>query len=65
MDDGLVYYTRTFKKLFIILSDFFPIFQFLLFFLKKFTQHIKMTLTKRKLIELIFENKKINQKKTN
>ena len=60
MDDGLVYYTRTFKKLFIILSNFFPIFRFLLFFMKRFTQHIKMTLTKRKLIELIFENKKIN-----
>ena len=60
MDDGLVYYTRTFKKLFIILSDFFPIFRFLLFFLKRFTQHIKMTLTKRNLIELIFENTKIN-----
>ena len=63
MDDGLVYYTRTFKKLFIILSDFFPIFKFLLFFCKRFTQHIKMTLTKRKLIELIFENRKINPKK--
>ena len=63
MDDGLVYYTRTFKKLFIILSDFFPIFKFFLFFLKRFTQHIKMTLTKRKLIELIFENRKINPKK--
>ena len=58
MDDGLVYYTRTFKKFFIIMSDFFPLFKILLFFLKKFTQHIKMTLTKRRLIELIFENKK-------
>ena len=63
MDDGLVYYTRTYKKLFIIISEYFPIFRFLLFFLKKFTQHIKMTLTKRKLIELIFENKILYQKK--
>ena len=58
MDDGLVYYTRTFKKIFIIMSDFFPLFNLLLFFMKKFTQHIKMTLIKRRLIELIFENKK-------
>ena len=57
MDDGLVYYTRTYKKLFIIISDFFPIFRFFLLFLKKFTQHIKMTLTKRNLIKLILENK--------
>ena len=58
MDDGLVYYTRTFKKFFIIISDFFPLFGVLLFFIKRFTQHIKMTLIKRRLIELIFENKK-------
>ena len=64
MDDGLVYYTRSFKKLFVILSDLFPIFRLLLFLMKKITQHIKMTLTKRKLIELIFESR-INSKKSN
>ena len=57
MDDGLVYHTRTFKKLFIILSDYFPIFKIILFLLKKFTQHIKMSFIKRDLIELVFENK--------
>ena len=63
MDDGLVYYTRTFKKFILIISEFFPIFRLLLYLLKKFTQHIKMTLTKRKLIELIFENKAFIPKK--
>ena len=62
MDDGFVYYTRTFKKLFIILADFFPIFRVLLFLMKKITQHIKMSLTKRKLIELIFENRRYSKK---
>ena len=57
MDDGLVYHTRTFKKLFIILSDYFPMFKILLFLLKKFTQNIKMSFIKRDLIELVFENK--------
>ena len=62
MDDGLVHYTRTFKKIFLIFSNLFPIFRFILFFIKKFTQHIKMSLTKKKLIELIFENSKIQIK---
>ena len=62
MDDGLVHYTRTFKKIIMILSNFFPIFRFLLYFLKRFTQHIKMTITKRNLIELIFENKRNSHK---
>ena len=59
MDDGIIYHTRTFKKLFMILAEYFPIFRLLLFFLKKFTQHIKMSLIKRKLIELVFENERI------
>ncbi len=63
MDDGCVYYTRTFRKIFLIISNAFPIFRFVLFFLKKFTQHVKMSLTKRKLTGLIFENRRIKQKK--
>ena len=58
MDDGLVHYTRTFKKIITILSNFFPIFRFLLYFIKRLAQHIKMSITKRNLIEFIFENKK-------
>ena len=57
MDDGCIYYTRTYKKLFLILSNIFPLFRIALFFLNKFTQHIKMTFVKRNLAGLIFENK--------
>ena len=63
MDDGLIYYTRTFKKIFLIISNVFPIFRFILYFIKKATQNIKMSFTKKKLIGLIFENKKIQHKK--
>ena len=57
MDNGLIYYTRTYKKLFLILSEVFPLFRFFLYFFKTFTQHVKMSLTKRKLVGLIFEKK--------
>ena len=57
MDNGLVYYTREYKKLFLIFSNVFPLFRFVLYFIKKFTKHVKMSLTKRNLIGLIFENK--------
>ena len=59
MDNGFVYYTRSYKKLFLIISNVFPLFKFFLFFIKSFTQHVKMSLTKRKLAGLIFECKEI------
>jgi len=59
MDNGFVYYTRSYKKLFLIISNIFPLFKFFLFFIKGFTQHVKMSLTKRKLASLIFECKEI------
>jgi hypothetical protein len=57
MDNNLIHYTRSFKKIFLIISDVFPILRFVLYFIKKFTKHIKMSLTKRKLTCLIFENR--------
>ena len=63
MDDGTVYYTRSFRKILIIFSNAFPMFRLVLYFLKKFTQHVKMSLTKRKLTGLIFENRKMKPKK--
>ena len=56
MDDGLVYYKRSYKKIILIISNVFPIFRFVLYFLKKFTQHAKMSIIKRRLTGLIFEN---------
>ena len=58
MDDGMLIYTRTFQKLFIMISNVFPWLRILFYFMKKNTQHIKMSVTKRKLMELIFEDKK-------
>ena len=63
MDSGIKYYTRTYKKLFEIISDIFPIFNLVLYFIKKFTQHIKTSITKRKLSSLIFEKKDDKPKK--
>ena len=57
MEDGIVYYTRTYKKLFLILSNFFPIFRILLYFFKKYTQYIKRALNKIDILELMFEKK--------
>ena len=63
MDDGHVYYTRTFKKIFLIIANIFPLFNFGLFVMKGFTQYVKMSFTKRKLTGLIFENVNIKSKK--
>ena len=61
MDNGFIYYTRSYKKIILIISNVFPIFKFLLYFMKKFTQHAKMSSTKRKLAGLIFESKEIKK----
>ena len=61
MDYGLVYYTRKYNKIFTILSKIFPLFRFCLILIKKFTQHIKISFTKRELAELIFERKNITK----
>ena len=60
MDQGYIYYTRTYKKLFSILSDVFPILNFLLLFFKKFTRIVKLTFAKKSASELLFENEKYN-----
>ena len=57
MDDGYIYYTRTYKKIFLIIANVFPLFKIALYIISKFTQHIKMTFIKRQLAGLIFENK--------
>jgi hypothetical protein len=63
MDQGMVYYTRSYKKLFLIIADFFPILKFILFVMKKCTQHFKMSDRRRKLAGLLFENVSLKKKK--
>ena len=62
MDQGIIYYSRSYKKVFSILSDVFPILNFLLLFFKKFTRIIKITYAKKTNTELLFENIKSNKK---
>ena len=56
MDQGIVYYTRSYKKIFSILSDVFPILNFLLLVFRKFTRIVKLTFAKKSTSELLFEN---------
>ena len=56
MDQGIIYYTRSYKKVFSILSDVFPILNFLLLVFKKIARIIKLTYTKKSTSELLFEN---------
>ena len=63
MDQGMIYYKRSYKKLFLIISDFFPILKFILLVLKKLSQHIKMSSAKRRLACLLFENVNINNER--
>ena len=46
------------QKLFLIISNVFPLFRIVLYFLKNFTKHIKMSIIKSNLVGLIFENRK-------
>jgi hypothetical protein len=62
MDNGFIYYTRSYKKIFLIISNVFPIFRLILYFIKKITQHIKMSIIKRKLAGVFFESKEIRAK---
>ena len=59
MDNGFIYYTRSYNKIFPIISNVFPIFKILLFFIKKITQYLKMSMIKRKLAGVFFELKEI------
>ena len=61
MDYGLVHYARTYEKIFHIISNVFPLFRLILYLIKKLTQHIKISLTKRELAELVFEKKKLSK----
>ena len=63
MDQGMVYYTRTYKKLFLIISDFFPVLRLIFYVLKKCTQHIKISFSKRNFASLLFDNANIEKKK--
>ena len=59
LDYGLVYYTRTYNKIVIIISNIMPLFRLVLYIFQKITRHIKLSLIKRDLAGLIFVNNTI------
>ena len=61
LDYGIVHYARTYQKIFQIISNIFPLFNLVLYLIKKFTRHIKISFTKRELAELIFEKKNLSK----
>ena len=61
MDYEIIYYTREYKKLLLIISNVFPLFRFVSYLIKCFTQHIKMSIIKSRLVGLIFENRTIQK----
>ena len=65
MDQGYIYYTRSYKKIFDIISNVFPIVNFLLIIFYKLTVWVKSAFAKQSIVEMIFENSKIfkNKKK--
>jgi len=56
MDQGYVRYTRKYKNVFIIFSEILPLINVLLIAFKIFTRYIKLTVAKKNLTEIIFEN---------
>ena len=63
MDQGHIFYTRSYRKIFEIISNIFPIINFLLIAFDKLTIWIKSAFAKQSLDELIFENTKIIKNK--
>ena len=56
MDTGRILYTRSFKNIFEIISNIFPVINILIVVFEKITVLIKFAFAKRSLIESLFEN---------
>ena len=56
LDRNVIYYQRSYKKLYNILSDSFPLFFVLFFIFEKFSYIFKLIEDKKVLFELLFEN---------
>ena len=59
MEQGYIYYTRSFRKIFNILGDVFPILNILLIIFEKITIWIKLAFAKKSIVEILFENSKL------
>ena len=58
MEQGYIYYTRSFRKIFNIFSDVFPILNILLIVFEKITLWVKSAFAKQAIVEILFENTK-------
>ena len=65
MDQGYIYYTRNYKKIFPIFSDIFPLLNFLYLIFKRITTRIKMSYAKKYATEFLFENAQVSEQKFN
>ena len=63
MDTGRIHYTRSYKKMFEIVSDIFPVLNILIICFEKITIFIKFAFAKKSVIELLFEKNKDYRKR--
>ena len=63
MDTGRIHYTRSYKKMFEIISDIFPVLNILIICFEKITIFIKFAFAKKSVVELLFEKSKDYRKK--
>ena len=58
LDPGIIHYKRSYKKLYIIFSDFFPVAYIIFVIMKTIAKLFKKVENNKKMIELLFENLK-------
>ena len=61
LEPGIIHYKRYYKKIYIILSDFFPIAYIIFLLMKNITKIFKKAEINQKMFELLFENWKEKQ----
>ena len=58
MDQGHIYYTRSYRKIFETLSNVFPLLNILLIIFEKFTIWVKSSFARQSIVEIVFESSK-------
>ena len=58
LEPGIIHYKRSYKKLYIIFSDFFPVAYIIFIIMKNIAKLFKKVENNKKMIELLFENLK-------
>ena len=58
MDQGHIYYSRSYRKIFETLSNVFPLLNILLIIFEKFTIWVKSSFARQSIVEIVFESSK-------